>query len=38
VVIIEYMIRDILENLDDILNISLSIKNNDINKFIDLVD
>jgi len=38
VVIIEYMIRNILENLDDILNISLSIKNNDINKFIDLVD
>ena len=35
---IEYMIRDILENLNPILNISENIKNENINKFIDLVD
>lgn len=35
---IEYMIRDILENLNPILQISESIKNENINKFIDLVD
>ena len=35
---IEYMIRDILENLNPILKISESIKNENIEKFIDLVD
>ena len=35
---IEYMIRDILENLNPILKISESIKNENICKFIDLVD
>jgi HD superfamily phosphohydrolase len=35
---IEYMIRDVLENLNPILKISESIKNENINKFIDLVD
>lgn len=35
---IEYMIRDILENLNPILKISDSIKNENIEKFIDLVD
>lgn len=35
---IEYMIRDILENLDPILQISSGIKNGDIDKFIDLID
>ena len=35
---IEYMIRDILKNLDPILEISESIKNENINNFIDLVD
>jgi len=35
---IEYMIRDILKNLDPILKISESIKNENILKFIDLVD
>ena len=35
---IEYMIRDILENLDPILKISETIKNENINKFIDFVD
>lgn len=38
VVIIEYMIRFILEKLDDILHISESIRNNKLDKFIDLVD
>jgi HD superfamily phosphohydrolase len=38
VVTIEYMMRRVLENLDSILNISLSIKNNQLDKFIDLVD
>lgn len=35
---IEYMIRDVLENIDPILKISDSIKDENINKFIDLVD
>lgn len=35
---IEYMIRDILKNLDPILEISENIKNENINNFIDLVD
>jgi HD superfamily phosphohydrolase len=35
---IEYMIRDILSNLDPILKISNMIKNNQINKFIQLTD
>ena len=35
---IEYMIRDILENLDPILKISENIKNENILKFIDLID
>jgi len=35
---IEYMIRDILENLNPILNISENIKNENISNFIDLVD
>jgi HD superfamily phosphohydrolase len=35
---IEYMIRDILALLDPILKISESIKNKNLNKFIDLVD
>lgn len=35
---IEYMIRDILENIDPILKISDSIKDENINKFIDFVD
>ena len=35
---VEYMVRDILENLDPILNISENIKNNNINKFVDLID
>jgi len=35
---IEYMIRDILENLDPIINISENIKNENISKFIELVD
>ena len=38
VVIIEYMIRFILEKLDNILQISDSIKNNKLDKFIDLLD
>ena len=37
-IIIEYMIRDILENLDKILNIIENLKNNKLEKFIDLVD
>ena len=35
---IEYMIRDILHNLDPILKISNTIKNNQIEKFIELTD
>ncbi len=35
---IEYMIRDILYNLDPILKISNTIKNNLVNKFIELTD
>lgn len=35
---IEYMIRDILYNLDPILKISNTIKNNVVDKFIELVD
>jgi len=35
---IEYMIRDILCNLDPILNISNTIKNNIVDKFIELTD
>jgi HD superfamily phosphohydrolase len=35
---IEYMIRDILYNLDPILKISENIKNNNIEKFIELTD
>lgn len=35
---IEYMIRDILYNLDPILKISNTIKNNQIDKFIELTD
>lgn len=35
---IEYMIRDILENLDSILDISKNIKNGNIKKFIELID
>ena len=37
-VCIEYMIRDILYNLDPILKISDTIKNNQIDKFIELTD
>jgi deoxynucleoside triphosphate triphosphohydrolase SAMHD1 len=35
---IEYMIRDILYNLNPILKISNTIKNNQLNKFIELTD
>jgi deoxynucleoside triphosphate triphosphohydrolase SAMHD1 len=35
---IEHMIRDILHNLDPILNISATIKNNRLEKFIELTD
>ena len=35
---IEYMIQDILYNLDTILNISSTIKNNRLDKFIELTD
>lgn len=35
---IEYMIRDILTNLEPILNISSIIKNNQLDKFIELTD
>lgn len=35
---IEYMIKDIMTNLDTILNISTIIKNNQIDKFIELTD
>lgn len=35
---VEYMIRDILENLDPILKISENIKNENISKFIELDD
>jgi len=35
---IEHMIRDILHNLDPILNISSTIKNNRLEKFIELTD
>ena len=35
---IEYMIRDILENLDPILNITGNIRSEQIDKFIDLTD
>lgn len=35
---IEHMIRDILHNLDPILNISTTIKNNRLEKFIELTD
>ena len=35
---IEYMIRDILKNLDPILQISESIKNENIDKYIQLID
>ena len=38
VISIQYMIRDILENLNEILNITENIKNNDFNKFIELID
>lgn len=37
-VCIEHMIRDILHNLDQILNISSTIKNNRLDKFIELTD
>lgn len=37
-VCIEYMIKDILYNLNPILKISNTIKNNNINKFIELTD
>lgn len=35
---VEYMIRDILYNLDPVLKISNTIKQNNINKFIELTD
>lgn len=35
---IEYMIKDVLYNLDSILKISNTIKNNDVKKFIELTD
>jgi HD superfamily phosphohydrolase len=38
VVSIEYMIRQVLEKLDNILDISLTIVNKDLDKFIELTD
>lgn len=38
VVSIEYMIRKILEKLDNILDISITIVNKDLDKFIELID